>query len=99
VNVTLDWSAYINTLTAKGRLHLVGAVVEPIAFNAMSLIMAQRSISGSPVGSPAVISEMLDFAARHNIKPKIELFDMDDVNQAIERLHHGSPRYRVVLKR
>lgn len=99
VNVTLDWSAYINTLKAKGRLHLVGAVLEPIAVGAMSLIMAQRSISGSPVGSPAVISEMLEFAARHNIKPQVEFFDMADVNQAIEHLHHGSPRYRVVLKR
>lgn len=99
VNVSLDWASYINTLKAKGRLHFVGAVLEPVAFGAMSLIMAQRSISGSPVGAPAVIAEMLEFAALHKIKPQVEMFDMADVNKALERLENGSPRYRVVLKR
>jgi uncharacterized zinc-type alcohol dehydrogenase-like protein len=64
----------------------------------MSLMGAQRSISSSPVGSPAVLAEMLDFAARHNIEPKVEVFDLADVNKAIDRLENGSPRYRLVLK-
>jgi uncharacterized zinc-type alcohol dehydrogenase-like protein len=58
----------------------------------------QRSISSSPVGSPAVISQMLEFAVRHNIEPEVEVFDFANVNAAIERLEKGSPRYRVVLK-
>jgi len=36
---------------------------------AFSLIMGQRSVSGSPTGSPVVIERMLDFASRHNIAP------------------------------
>lgn len=40
----------------------------------------------------------LGFAARHNIEPEVEVFDIADVNSAIERLENGSPRYRVVLK-
>jgi len=42
---------------------------------------------------------MLEFAARHHIEPKVEVFDMADVNKAIDRLENGSPRYRVVLKK
>ncbi len=34
VNVPLNWSLYLNTLKAKGRLHFVGAVLDPIALDA-----------------------------------------------------------------
>lgn len=97
VNVKLDWNLYLNTLKAKGRLHFVGATLEPLDINVFSLIMAQRSVSGSPIGSPATIAEMLDFARLHEIKPVIEKFKMEDVNEAIERLKSGDARYRIVL--
>ncbi len=99
VNVELDWGGYINTLRPKGRLHLVGAVLEPMKISVMALMGGQRSVSSSPVGSPAVIAQMLEFAARHRIEPKVEVFPMAEVNAALDRLEHGSPRYRVVLKR
>ncbi len=98
VNVALDWGSYISTLRPKGRLHFVGALLEPVKVNVLALMDQQRSISSSPVGSPAVIAQMLDFAARHDIQPEVEMFELSDVNKAIERLENGSPRYRVVLK-
>ncbi len=99
VNVKLDWGRYIQTLKPKGRLHFLGAILEPVEVSVFALMGAQRSISSSPVGSPAVIAQMLDFAARHHIEPEVEVFDMADVNAALERLEKGSPRYRVVLKK
>jgi uncharacterized zinc-type alcohol dehydrogenase-like protein len=99
VNVKLDWNAYIATLRPKGRLHVVGATLEPLDLGAFPLIMAQRSVSGSPVGSPATIATMLDFAVRHGIKPVIETFPFDKVNDAMEHLRSGKARYRVVLSR
>ena len=66
VNVKLDWDAMIGTLAPNGRLHVVGAVLEPIPVAAFSLILQQRSVSGSPTGSPVAIATMLDFASRHN---------------------------------
>lgn len=99
VNVPLDWGAYIGTLKPKGRLHVVGAVLEPIPIGAFSLIMAQRSISGSPVGSPATIATMLDFAARHDIRPTTEHFPMERCNEALDHLRAGKARYRIVLDR
>lgn len=98
VNVKLNWSLYINTLSPKGRLHFVGATLEPLDINVFSLIGGQRSISGSPVGSPAVIAQMLDFARRHKIEPIVELFPMAQVNEAMERLKSGQAHYRIVLK-
>jgi len=97
VNVTLDWNSYVETLKPRGRLHLVGVTLAPLELQVFPLLMSQRSISGSLVGSPATIAKMLDFAARHNIKPVIERFHFEQVNEALEKLHQGQVRYRGVL--
>lgn len=97
VNVKLDWNLYLNTLKAKGRLHFVGATLEPLSIGAFGLIGGQKSVSGSPVGSPETIIKMLDFANLHNIKPVIEKYKFEDVNKALDRLRSGDARYRIVL--
>ena len=97
VNVKLDWNKYIETLKTRGRLHLVGATLEPLDLQLFPMLMGQRSVSASPVGSPANIARMLEFAARHDIKPVIEKFRLDQVNEAIEHLKSGQARYRIVL--
>jgi len=97
VNVKLDWDALINTLAPNGRLHIVGAVTEPIPLSVFSLLLQQRSVSSSPTGSPVTIEEMLDFAARHNITPQTEHFPMSQINEAFARLESGKARYRIVL--
>ena len=98
VSVKLDWNAYIAILRPKGRLHFVGAVLEPLDIGVFPLILGQRSISGSPVGSPASLEAMLDFAAQHKIKPAIETYHFTQVNQALAKLASGEARYRIVLK-
>lgn len=97
VNVKLDWNAYIATLRPKGRLHFVGAVLEPLDIGIFPLIMGQRSISASPVGSPGSLKTMLDFSAQHDIKPTIETYSFTQVNQALAKLANGEARYRIVL--
>ena len=97
VNVPLDWNALMATLAPKGRLHVAGAVLEPIPVNAMGLILGEQTVSGSPGGSRGAIDTMLDFAARHGIAPQVEHFPMSRVNDAMERLRAGKARYRIVL--
>lgn len=99
VNVKLDWNLYISTLKPKGRLHFVGATLEPLDINVFGLLGAQRSISASPVGSPNTIKQMLEFAAQHDIEPQVETFKFDEINDAIAHLDSGKARYRVVLTR
>jgi uncharacterized zinc-type alcohol dehydrogenase-like protein len=96
-NVPLDWDALIASLAPNGRMHFVGVVLEPIPVAAFALIAGQKSISGSPTGSPVAIETMLDFAARHNIAPQTEHLAMSRINEAFERLAAGKARYRIVL--
>jgi len=97
VNVALDWDAYIGALSPKGKLHIVGAApsVEATVF---PMILGQRSFGGSPLGSPATMASMLEFAARHDIEPVTEAFPMSKVNDALEKLREGKPGYRLVLE-
>lgn len=98
VAVPLDWNRYIAALAPKGRLHTVGVVSEPIAVPAFGLIGGQKSVSGSPVGSPAVMAKMLEFCARHSIAPYVEYMPMSQIDDAFQRLREGKPRYRIVLE-
>lgn len=97
VNAPLDWATLIKTLRPDGRMHVVGAVLEPIPVAAFDLIMARRSVSGSPTGSPAALATMLEFAARHGIAPQVEHFPLSEVNAALAHLKAGQARYRIVL--
>ncbi len=97
VNVKLDWNLYLSTLNSRGRLHFVGATMEPLDINVFSLIGGQHSVSGSPIGSPDTITKMLAFANQHNVKPIIEKFSFDNINEAIARLRSGDVHYRIVL--
>lgn len=96
-NVTLDWPALMKTLAPKGRLHVVGVVLEPIPIAAFDIIAGQRTVAGSPSGAPATIAAMLEFAARHGIAPQVEHFPMREANAALEHLRAGKARYRIVL--
>jgi len=98
VNAQLDWKMYLSCLAPKGKLHLVGAILNPIPVEPMALIDRQRTVSGSPLGSPANCQRMLDFCARHSISPITEEYPLSKVNNALERLKSGNVRYRAVLK-
>ena len=97
VNARLDVPGLLDTLAPKGCLHNVGAVLDPLQVPAFSLIEGQKSVSGSPTGSPTAIDDMLEFSARHSIASITEMFPMSKVNEALEHLRAGKARYRIVL--
>ncbi len=98
VNVALNWELYLSALAPKGKLHMVGAVLEPMQIGAFSLIMNQKSVTGTATGSPQVVSKMLEFCARHNIETVTENYKMSQINEAFEHLESGKARYRIVLE-
>jgi uncharacterized zinc-type alcohol dehydrogenase-like protein len=97
VNAEQDWSAFVAALRPTGTLCFVGVPPAPITLHAFPLISGQRSITGSPTGSPSQLKEMLDVAARHGIKATTESFAMAKANEAIEKVKKNKVRYRAVL--
>jgi uncharacterized zinc-type alcohol dehydrogenase-like protein len=97
VSADQDWQALVNSLRPKGTLCIVGVPPSPIALQAFPLISGQRSVAGSPIGSPRDLHEMLGVAARHGVKAITERFAMVKANDAIAKVKKGKVRYRAVL--
>jgi uncharacterized zinc-type alcohol dehydrogenase-like protein len=97
VNADQDWGIYLQALRPTGTLCFVGVPPSPITLQALPLIAGIRAVAGSPTGSPHRIREMLDVAARHDVKAQVEPFPMAKANEAIERVKKNKIRYRAVL--
>jgi len=98
VFINLDWGAYLSTLRPNGTLCVVASPAEDMPIPAFPLIVGQRRIAGSVIGSPLMERQMLEFAARHDIEPEIELMEMSSINEAFDKLRRNEARYRIVLK-
>ena len=85
------------SLAPQGRLHQLSAVLDPIQVSPFDLIMGRRSITGSTSSSPASLLKLVDFCARHNIRPEVEYLPMDRLNEATARLRQGDVCCRFVL--
>jgi alcohol/geraniol dehydrogenase (NADP+) len=97
VSADQDFQSFVGALRPKGTLVVLGASPSPLQILGFSLISGQKAIAGSPTGSPSDLNEMLDIAARHNIKAITERFAMKDANQAVAKVKKNQVRYRAVL--
>jgi uncharacterized zinc-type alcohol dehydrogenase-like protein len=97
VSAQHDINAYLNLLRVDGSLALVGAPEHPLPVAAFSLIPYRRSFAGSMIGGIAETQEMLDFCGKHNIVSDIEMINIQQINEAYERLLKGDVKYRFVI--
>jgi uncharacterized zinc-type alcohol dehydrogenase-like protein len=97
INADQDWGTYIQALRPTGTLCFVGVPPAPISLQAFPLVSGMRSVTGSPIGSPHMLREMMDVAARHGVKATTECFPMAKANEAIEKVKKNKVRYRAVL--
>jgi uncharacterized zinc-type alcohol dehydrogenase-like protein len=95
--VAIDWNAYLGLLKVNGSMVIVGAPEHAIPVHAFSLIPGRKSLSGSMIGSIKETQEMLDFCGKHNIVSEIEKINIQDVNEAYERVLKSDVRYRFVI--
>jgi alcohol/geraniol dehydrogenase (NADP+) len=95
---SLDWAAYLDYLNTDSTLMIVGMPSEPLVIPLSSLLFQRRRIMASPVGGRAMIMEMLSIADRFDIKPIIEVFSLENINEAIAKVQSNQIRYRAVLK-
>lgn len=93
-----DVNPYVATLAINGTLVLVGYLgdLDPM-LNTIPLIMGRRSVAASVIGGIAETQEMLDFCGEHNIVSEIEIIDMQNINEAYERMLKSDVRYRFVI--
>ncbi|KAG6553083.1 hypothetical protein Mapa_005420 [Marchantia paleacea] len=87
---------YLPLLKNRGNLVIIGFPREH-KFAPHNLILGFKSISGSITGSIAETQAMLDFCAEKNVTPMIEMVDIKDCNEALQRMLNKDVRYRFVI--
>lgn len=93
-----DLNPYIPTLAFKGQLVLVGYLgpLEP-ALNSMPMVLGGKAVAGSLIGGIPATQEMLDFCGEHGIVSDVEVIDMQNINEAYERMLKSDVKYRFVI--
>ena len=97
VSAKHDVNIYLNLLRHDGSVVLVGLPPEPLEVSAFSIVSGRHSFSGSNIGGIAETQEMLDFCTGHNITAEIELINIQQINEAFDRLKKGDVHYRFVI--
>ena len=93
-----DLNPYITTLHHSGTLVLVGylGALEPI-LNTASMVIGRKAISCSLIGGIAETQELLDFCGEKNIVSGIEIINIQNINEAYERILKSDVKYRFVI--
>lgn len=97
VSAVHDINAYLHLLKLDGTLALVGLPEYPLSVLPFNVVLPRRNFTGSAIGGIAETQEMLDFCSKHNITADIELINIQDINEAYERMLKGDVRYRFVI--
>ncbi|KAL0463449.1 UNVERIFIED_CONTAM: 8-hydroxygeraniol dehydrogenase [Sesamum latifolium] len=97
VSATHAVALLLSLLKPHGKLICVGAPEKPLELPVFSLIMGRKLIAGSAIGGLKETQEMIDFAAKHNILPDVEIIPIDYVNTAMERLLKSNVKCRFVI--
>jgi uncharacterized zinc-type alcohol dehydrogenase-like protein len=92
-----DWKGLLRTLRPNGILCLVGAPDGPLPLDVGAFLGRQLSVTTSAIGGRTAIREMLDFAARHGVVPKVQLRPLAEADAALGDVRKGLARYRIVL--
>lgn len=92
-----DMNPYTNLLKRDSTMVIVGAVEPLDPLHGGSLIMGRKSIAGSLIGGIKETQEMLDFCGEHNVVSDIEMIDIQNINEAYDRLQKSDVKYRFVI--
>ncbi|WP_373074509.1 NAD(P)-dependent alcohol dehydrogenase [Zeaxanthinibacter enoshimensis] len=97
VPVGHDINPYINLLKRDATMVLVGAIEPLDAVHGGGLVMGRKRVAGSLIGGIAETQEMLDFCGEHNIVSDVEIINMDNINEAYDRVTSSDVKYRFVI--
>lgn len=92
-----DMNPYVNLLKRDATMVIVGAVEPLDSLHGGGLIMGRKSIAGSLIGGIKETQEMLDFCGEHNVVSDIEMINIQDINEAYDRLQKSDVKYRFVI--
>lgn len=97
VPVGHDINPYIGLLKRDATMVLVGAIEPLKPMHGGRLVLGRKRVAGSLIGGIKETQEMLDFCGKHNIVSDIEMINIQQINEAYERMVKADVKYRFVI--
>ena len=97
IPVKHDLDPYIQLLAVDATMVLVGAIEPLEEMHGGGLIGGRKRVAGSIIGGIKETQEMLDFCGEHEITCDIEMIDIQNINEAYERVVNSDVKYRFVI--
>ena len=93
-----DANIYFPLLRHDGVLAIVGCLAPLLVPTDVSkMLMERKTLATSLIGGIRETQEVLDFCAKHSIKPTIKVVPIDFVNSAFDDLAAGRVDFRYVI--
>jgi uncharacterized zinc-type alcohol dehydrogenase-like protein len=92
-----DINPYIGFLKRDKTICVVGALTTMAGVDNQALAFQRKNVAGSLIANLQDTQDVLDFCARHDIGPEIELINIDEINDAFKRVIKGDVRFRYVI--
>ena len=90
-------TAVLGGLAPNGALMVIGAPTSPLSVEAIPLILGQLAVKGWYSGTSIDSQDTLKFSASNGVQSMNEIFPLDRVSEAYDRMMSGKARFRVVL--
>ncbi|KAL3840187.1 hypothetical protein ACJIZ3_024778 [Penstemon smallii] len=87
----------LDLLKVKGTLVIVGAPEKPMDLPSFPLIFGKRAVKGSIIGGIKETQDMMDVCGKYNITCDIEVVNISQINEALDRLGKNDVKYRFVI--
>ena len=94
-----SWSATAEAakgMRPDGRIILMGVGAEPLNYTP-ELMFKRVRLTGSSQNGPEYLYEALDIAAKGKVKVVEEIYKLDDIAKAYDRVAEGKVRFRAVI--
>ena len=86
----------VEGLKPRGKLLIVAAPFEPLKLSALTLLSG-KSIAGWPSGSSIDSEETMAFSVLTGVRPRTEVFKLEQAEQAFGKMMENRVRFRAVL--
>ena len=84
-------------LQMGGVLMVIGLPPKPLQFNALELMRRLYVIKSQGTGPPQQMTRAVEFISKHEVKPKVETYKIDQIHEMIDLMTTGKSKTRMAV--
>ncbi|KAL6252908.1 putative secondary metabolism biosynthetic enzyme [Rhinocladiella similis] len=84
-------------LRIGGILMVIGLPPKPLQFSALDLMKKLYQIRSESTGPPQQMPRALEFIAKHEIKPRVDTYKLDQFHEMIDLMQSGKSKSRMAV--